>query len=526
MSAAVDIHGASVAKTEHAVVIAGGGPTGMMLAAELALARVDVALLERRADHVLVGSRAGGFHSRTIEVLDQRGIADRFLAQGQVVQAASFGMARLDMSDFPTRHPYSLGIWQNQIERIMAEWVAELPVHIRYACEVTGFAQDDTGVDVRLSGGESLRSRYLVGCDGGRSLIRKATGIEFPGWDATRSNLIAEVEMTEEPELGVRHDEKGTYALGRRDYEVRDGEVVYADSGPVGVMVTEAHVGSTEEPTLRDLRDAVISAYGTDFGMHSPTWISRFTDATRQAAAYRAGRVLLAGDAAHVHYPVGGQGLSLGVQDAVNLGWKLAQVVGGISPETLLDTYHAERHPVAAVVLRYTMAQGTLQRRDDRMQALVDQVSELASMDEPRKRLAGLHSGLDIHYDLGEGHPLLGRRMPDLDLVTSGGPVRAVSLLHDARPVLLNLAQPGDLDITPWADRVRLIDAEYVGGWELPVIGEVAAPIAVLIRPDGYVAWVGDGTDLGLAEALTTWFGSRRATGVDRVTLATDMTRN
>ena len=343
------------------------------------------------------------------------------------------------MSDFPTRHPYSLGIWQNQIERIMAAWIAELPVHIYYGCEVTGFAQDDTGVDVRLSGGESLRSRYLVGCDGGRSLIRKAAGIEFPGWDATRSNLIAEVEMTEEPELGIRHDENGTHALGRREYEVRDGEVVYADSGPVGVMVTEAHVGSTEEPTLRDLRDAVISVYGTDFGMHSPTWISRFTDMTRQAAAYRAGRVLLAGDAAHVHYPVGGQGLSLGVQDAVNLGWKLAQVVGGTSPDGLLDTYHAERHPVAARVLRYTMALGTLQRRDDRMRALVEEVSELASMDEPRKRLVGLHSGLDIHYDLGEGHPLLGRRMPDLDLVTADGPLRVFTLLHDARP---RAAQP------------------------------------------------------------------------------------
>ncbi len=295
----------------------------MMLAAELTLAGVDVALLERRTDHVLVGSRAGGFHSRTIEVLDQRGVAGRFLAEGQVVQAATFGTTVLDMSDFPTRHPYSVGIWQNQIEQIMAEWIAELPVHIRYGCEVTGFAQDDTGVDVRLSGGESLRSRYLVGRDGGRSLIRKAAGIEFPGWDATRSNLIAEVEMTEEPELGVRHDERGTHALGRREYQVRDGEIVYGDGGPIRVMVTEAQVGSATEPTLRELRDAVISVYGTDFGMHNPTWISRFTDTTRQAAAYRAGRVLLAGDAAHVHYPVGGQGLSLGVQDAVNLGWKL-----------------------------------------------------------------------------------------------------------------------------------------------------------------------------------------------------------
>jgi len=230
----VDIHERSVATSEHAVVIAGGGPTGLMLAAELALAGVDVVVFERRSDHVLVGSRAGGFHARTIEVLDQRGVADRFLAEGQVVQAATFGATVLDMSDFPTRHPYSLGIWQNQIERIMAEWVAELPVHIRYGCQVTGFAQDDTGVDVRLSGGESLRSRYLVGCDGGRSVIRKAAGIEFPGWDGTRSNLIAEVEMTEEPELGIRHDEKGTHALGRMECEIRDGEVVYGDRGLYG----------------------------------------------------------------------------------------------------------------------------------------------------------------------------------------------------------------------------------------------------------------------------------------------------
>jgi 2-polyprenyl-6-methoxyphenol hydroxylase-like FAD-dependent oxidoreductase len=495
--------------SEHAVVIAGGGPAGMMLAAELALATVDVAVVERRADHELAGSRAGGFHSRTIEVLDQRGVADRFLAEGQVAQVASFGTTKLDMSDFPTRHPYSLGIWQNQIERIMVAWIAELPVRIYYGREVTGFAQDDAGVDVRLSDGEPLRARYLVGCDGGRSVIRKAAGIEFPGWDPTRSNLIAEVEMTEEPELGIRHDAAGVHALGRLEYEIVDGEVVYKDGGPVRVMLTEQHVGPTTEPTLRDLSEGLIAVYGTDFGIHSPTWISRFTDMTRQAAAYRAGRVLLAGDAAHVHYPVGGQGLSLGVQDAVNLGWKLAQVVNGTSPESLLDTYHAERHPVAARTLKHTMAQGALQRRDDRTQALVDVVSELASMDEPRKRLAGISSGLDIRYDLGEGHPLLGRRMPDLDLVTADGPLRVFELLHEARPLLLNLGQPGDVDITSWADRVRLIDASYQGEWELPVLGVVSAPAAVLIRPDGYVAWVGDGTDLGLRDALATWFGPR-----------------
>jgi 2-polyprenyl-6-methoxyphenol hydroxylase-like FAD-dependent oxidoreductase len=492
---------------EHAVVIAGGGPAGMMLAAELALAKVDVAVLERRPDHVLVGSRAGGFHSRTIEVLDQRGVADRFLAEGQVAQASMIGTTVLDMSDFPTRHPYSLGIWQNQIERIMAAWVAELPVRICYGSEVTGFEQDDTGVDVELSDGQSLRARYLVGCDGGRSAIRKAAGIEFPGWDATRSNLIAEVEVTEEPELGIRRDALGVHGIGRLEYEIRDGEVVYMDRGPVRITVTEQQIGPSSEPTLRDLSEALTAVYGTDFGIHDPTWISRFTDMTRQAAAYRAGRVMLAGDSAHVHYPAGGQGLSLGVQDAVNLGWKLAQVVEGTSPESLLDTYQDERHPVAARALRHTMAQTALQRQDERTKALIDVVAELAMMDEPRKRLVGIVSGLDIHYDLGEGHPLLGRRMPDLDLVTADGPLRAFDLLHDARPVLLNLGAPGGFDITPWADRVQLIEAEYVGLWELPVLGTVTAPMAVLIRPDGYVAWVGEPADTGLPGALTTWFG-------------------
>jgi 3-(3-hydroxy-phenyl)propionate hydroxylase len=486
--------------TEHAVVIAGGGPTGMMLAAELALAKVDVAVVERRPNHVLVGSRAGGFHSRTIELLDQRGVADRFLAEGKVAQAAMLAATVLDMSDFPTRHPYSLGIWQNQIEQIMAAWIAELPVRIYYECEVTGFAQDETGVNVALSDDQSLRAQYLVGCDGGRSVIRKAAGIEFPGWDPTRSNLIAEVETTEEPPPGIRHDATGIHALNTME-----------DGRTVRVVVTEQQLGPGSEPTLGDLSEALITVYGTDFGIHNPTWISRFTDMTRQAAAYRAGRVLLAGDSAHVHYPAGGQGLSLGVGDAVNLGWKLAQVANGTSPESFLDTYQDERHPVAARAIQHTMAQAALQRRDERMQALVDVVSKLAIMDEPRKRLAGTISGLDIHYDLGEGHALLGRRMPDLDLVTADGPLRVFELLHGAKPVLLNLAEPGAFDITPWADRVQRIDASYEGEWELPVLGAVTAPTAVLIRPDGYVAWVGDGTEVGLAGALTTWFGAARA---------------
>jgi len=481
--------------TEHAVVIAGGGPTGMMLAAELALAKIDVAIVERRASQDLIGSRAGGLHSRTIEVLDQRGIADRFLSQGQVAQVAGFAWIRLDISDFPTRHNYGLGLWQNHIEQILAGWVGELAVPIYRGREVTGFAQDDSGVDVELSDGQSLRAAYLVGCDGGRSLIRKAAGIEFPGWDPTTSCLIAEAELAEEPKWGMGRDALGVHVLSR------------LEDGPVRILVTEQHVGHTGEPTLRDLSEALIAVYGTDYGIHRPASISRFTNMTRQAASYRDRRVLLAGDAAHVHFPVGGQGLNIGVQDAVNLGWKLAQVVKQRSQESLLNTYHAERHPAAARVLRNTMAQSALLRSDDRIEALRDTMSELLSMEEPRKRIAAMMAGLDIQYDLGEGHPLLGRRMPDLDLVTANGPLRVFTLLHDARPVLLNLGEPGGFDITPWADRVQVIDATYGGLWELPVLGAVTAPPAVLIRPDGYVAWVGDLTHPGLPDALTTWFG-------------------
>ncbi|MBW3632877.1 MAG: FAD-dependent monooxygenase, partial [Chloroflexi bacterium] len=342
---------------EHAVVVAGGGPTGLMLAGELALAGVDVAIVERRASQDVIGSRAGGLHARTIEVLDQRGIADRFLSQGQVSQIAGFAWIPLDISDFPTRHNYGLALWQNHIERILAGWVDDLGVLIDRGREVTGFVQDNTGVDIELSDGESLRADYLVGCDGGRSVVRKAAGIEFAGWDPTTSHLIAEVEVGQEPEWGMRHDEKGIHGFSR------------LEDGPVRVMVTEQHLGHTSAPTLRDLSEALIAVYGTDYGIHSPTSISRFTDMTRQAASYRDRRVLLAGDAAHVHYPTGGQGLQTGVQDAMNLGWKLAQVVKGVSPDSLLDTYHAERHPVAARVLHNTMAQTALLRPDERSKA-------------------------------------------------------------------------------------------------------------------------------------------------------------
>ena len=482
--------------TGHAVVIAGGGPTGLMLAAELALAGVDVAVVERRLSQDLAGSRAGGLHARTIEVLDQRGVAGRFLSQGQTFPVVHFHVP-LDVSDFPTRHNYVLGLWQNHIERILAGWIGELPVTLYRGRDVAGFAQDDAGVDVALSDGRSLRAHYLVGCDGARSLVRKAAGIDFPGWDPTTSWMIAEVEMAEEPHWGFHEDAHGIHAIGKVEH-----------GGAARVVLTEPELRLEGEPTLRDVRDALVAVYGTDFGVHSPTWISRFTDMTRQAAAYRDRRVLLAGDAAHVHPPVGGQGLNIGVQDAVNLGWKLAQVVKGTSPADLLDTYHAERHPVAARALRNTMAQVALRRTDARTRAVGDFVAEFLGMDEPRTRLAAEMSGLGIRYGLGEGHPLLGRRMPDLDLVTASGPVRVFSLLHDDRPLLLHLGEPGGgFDVTAWADRVRSIDAGYVGAWELPAIGAVTAPTAVLVRPDGYVAWVGNATHDGLADALTAWFG-------------------
>jgi 2-polyprenyl-6-methoxyphenol hydroxylase-like FAD-dependent oxidoreductase len=479
----------------------------MMLAGELALAGIDVAIIERRATQAITGSRAGGLHARTIEVFDQRGIAERFLSQGQTVQALGFQMIRLDISDFPTRYPHTLGLWQTHIERIMADWIGELKVPIYRGREVSGFKQDDSGVDVELADGQSMRAQYLIGCDGGRSRVRKAAGIDFPGWDATTSALIAEVEMTEQPPLGIRNDAIGVHGIGKLNYEIRNGEIVWLDGGPMRVMVTERHVGATTEPTLRELSEALIAVYGTDYGVHNPSSLSRFTDMTRQAARYRDRRVLLAGDAAHVHSPDGGQGLNTGVQDAVNLGWKLAQVIKGTSPESLLDSYHAERHPIGARVLQITMAAVALRRPDERTKALRDMMAQLLGMDEPRKRIAAEMSGLGLYYDFGEGHPLLGRRMPDLDLVTANGPLRAFTLLHRARPALINFGEPGDIDVTPWSERVQLLDAEYEGPWELPALGRVTAPSAVLIRPDGYVAWVGEQTQSGLTDALTKWFG-------------------
>ena len=486
---------------EHMVVIVGAGPTGMMLAAELTLAGVDVVIVERETGKEREGgSRAGGLHARTIEVLDQRGIVERFLSQGQTAQVLHFHATKLDLSRFPTRHPYGLALWQNITERTLADWIEELGVTIHRGREVTGFVQHDAGVDVTLSDGSAIRAQYLVGCDGGRSIVRKTAGIEFTGSDASTSWTIAQVQMTQEPHWGFKETATGIHAIGRGD----GGVIRMALADP------ELRFGA---PTLRELSESLTAIYGTDFGVHSPDWLSRFNDAALQAVAYRDRRVLLAGDAAHIHAPLGGQGLNIGVQDAVNLGWKLAQVVRGTSPDSLLDTYHAERHPVGARVLKNTMAHVAARRLDDRSKALADYVAEFLSVPEARDRLAADMSQLGLHYDMGEGHPLLGRRMPDLDLDTAEGTRRVFSFLHQPRPLLINLEERGHVDAGPWADRVPSIDATYAGLWELPALGPVTAPSAVLVRPDGYVAWVGDGTQTGLREALTRWHGSMDAVG-------------
>ncbi|PLP59077.1 hypothetical protein CYK37_11330 [Mesorhizobium loti] len=478
--------------SEHEILIAGAGPTGLTLAGELALAGVDVALVEPRLTMDLPGRRAGGLHARSLELLDQRGIVDRFLAEGQAYPNVGFHIA-LDIGDFPTRHNYLLALRQERIERLLADWVEELDVPVYRGSEVLDIVQAENGVEVATAQGKTMRAAWLVGCDGGRSRMRKAAGIAFPGWDASTSWLIAEVRMTEQPVLGFRETASGRHAMAMLD----DGE-------RVGVVLAGQDPRAIGVPSLDELATALTAAYGTDFGVHAPTVISRFSDAARQAETYRKGRVLLAGDAAHIHSPMGGQGLNLGLQDAVNLGWKLARVAKGISPETLLDSYQAERHPVAARVLRNTIAQGVLRYPGERIAVLGEFVSELLAMSEPCKHFAAMMSGLDIRYGADEGHPLLGRRMPDLDIVVAEGSTRVFTLLHDARPVLLNFGEP--LAIDDWADHVKRVDATFEGTCELPVIGAVPAPAAILIRPDGHVAWVGDGGSAGLSAALGAWF--------------------
>ncbi|MCX5151512.1 FAD-dependent monooxygenase [Streptomyces sp. NBC_00320] len=490
------------------VVIAGAGPTGLMLACELRLAGADVVVVERLAERT-GESRAGGIHSRTLEVLDQRGILDRFLAVGELQPVGHFSGLYLDFDESESRHPYPLMILQSDIERLLEEWAGELGVQVRRSSEVSGIRQDQDGVTVELGTADAapatLRARYLVGCDGGRSTVRKLAGIDFPGTEATMTALIGDVELPDLPEdyVWVRRCAGGDYSA------------IAFEPGWYRVITSEYDrvADRDEAPTFEQLRESLIRVAGTDFGMNSPRWVSRFNDAARQAAEYRQGRVLLAGDAAHIHFPAGGQGLNMGVQDAVNLGWKLASVVRGRAPESLLDSYHAERHPVGERVLHNTRAQSALARPGAQTDALREVFGSLMVFDDVNRALRLMLTALDIRYPVDVDHALAGRRVPDADLKTPEGTIGVYDLLHSGRPVLLDLSGSAAVaDVAKgWADRVDLVEARSEDDqWAVPAIDQVPAPAALLIRPDGHVAWASDGgapDTSALRTALTTWFG-------------------
>ncbi|MEU5432087.1 rifampin monooxygenase [Streptomyces sp. NPDC020719] len=471
------------------VIVAGGGPTGLMLAAELRLHGVHVVVLERDAEPTTI-VRALGMHARSIEVMDQRGLLDRFLALGTRYPVAGFFAGiRKPAPELDSAHPYVLGIPQPVTDRLLAEHATELGAEIRRGCEVVGLSQDDDGVTVELADGTRLRSRYLVGCDGGRSTVRKLLGVGFPGEPSRVDTLLGEMELTASQEtLTAVMDEV-------RKTQIRFGAMPLGD-GVYRVVVPAEGVAEDRAvpPTLEEVRQQLLAIAGTDFGVHSPRWLSRFGDATRQAERYRVGRVLLAGDAAHIHPPMGGQGLNLGVQDAFNLGWKLAAEVAGWAPEGLLDSYHSERHPVAADVLENTRAQMQLTSLEPGAQAVRRLVSELMDFDEVNRYLTEKIIAIGIRYDFGEGHELLGRRMRDVGLKQG----RLYERMHAGRGLLLD--QTGRLSVAGWADRVdHVVDTSE----------ELDVP-AVLLRPDGHVAWVGEDQQDLLAQ-LPTWFGA--ATG-------------
>jgi 2-polyprenyl-6-methoxyphenol hydroxylase-like FAD-dependent oxidoreductase len=472
------------------VIVAGGGPTGVWLATELLLQGVDVLVLERDEEQTKV-VRATGLHARSIEVLDQRGVLEPFLALGTKYPVGGFfaGIAKPAPKELDTAHPYTLGIPQTTIERLLIEHAGELGVEIRRGCEVTGLSQDDDGVTVELADGTRLRSRYLVGCDGGRSTVRKLLGIGFPGEPSTADTLLGEVEVAASPETlnsvmaEVRKTQKrfGFMPLEGGTYRV-------------GVPAADVAEDRSVPPTLDEVKEQLRAVAGTDFGVHSPRWLSRFGDATRQAERYREGRVLLAGDAAHVHPPTGGQGLGLGIQDAFNLGWKLAAEVRGWAPEGLLDSYESERHPVAAEVLVNTRAQMQLMSVEPGPQAVRALLAKLMDFDDVSRYVTEMIIATGIRYDFGEGHALLGRRLRDVELKQG----RLYGLMHTGRGLLLD--QTGRLSVAGWEDRVDHV---------VDVSEELDVP-AVLLRPDGHVVWAGE-DEAELPVVLRKWFGAPAA---------------
>ncbi|PPS68338.1 MULTISPECIES: rifampin monooxygenase [Streptomyces] len=473
------------------VVVAGGGPTGMMLAGELRLHGVRVLVLEKEAEPTPY-VRALGLHVRSIEMLDQRGLLERFLAEGSKHPLGGFfaGLAKPAPDRLDTAHGYVLGIPQPVTDRLLAEHAAELGAEVRRGCELVGLSQDDDGVTAELADGTRLRSRYLVGCDGGRSTVRKLLGVGFPGEPSRVETLLGEMEVAASPE------ELATVMAEVRKTHFRFGAMPIRD-GVHRVIVPAEGVAEDRSvpPTFEEFRQQLHKFAGTDLGVHSPRWLSRFGDATRQAERYRTGRVLLAGDAAHVHPPTGGQGLNLGLQDAFNLGWKLAAELLGWAPEGLLDSYHTERHPVAAAVLDNTRAQMHLLAPEPGPQAVRRLLAELMDFEDVNRLLIEKVTAIAVRYDCGEGHELLGRRLRDVRLQRG----RLYERMRDGRGLLLDQTG-GRLSVAGWSDRV---------GHVVDVSEELDVP-AVLLRPDGHVAWVGDDQQ-DLLDRLPGWFGS--ATG-------------